>query len=60
MQRRVRQDIPKMEECENLDSETTELQDFQCESSEIISQDDEDEVEELQNRCYTLDLTNNK
>lgn len=46
-----------MEECENLDSETTELQDFQCESSEILSQDDEDEVEELQNRCFTLDLT---
>lgn len=39
-----------MEECENLDSE---MQEFQCEASETISQDDEDEVEELQNRCFT-------
>ncbi|XP_070759932.1 cardiomyopathy-associated protein 5 [Enoplosus armatus] len=38
-----------MEECESLDSEMTELQEFQCEASEAISQDDEDEVEELQN-----------
>ncbi|XP_059192678.1 cardiomyopathy-associated protein 5 [Centropristis striata] len=35
-----------MEECESLDSEMTELQ---SEASEAISQDDEDEVEELQN-----------
>ncbi|KAM7019104.1 cardiomyopathy-associated protein 5 [Tautogolabrus adspersus] len=35
-----------MEECESLDSEMTELQEFQ---SEANSQDDEDEVEELQN-----------
>ncbi|GLD70704.1 cardiomyopathy-associated protein 5-like protein, partial [Lates japonicus] len=38
-----------MEECESLDSEMTELQEFQCETSEAISQDDEDEVEELRN-----------
>ncbi|XP_044052677.1 cardiomyopathy-associated protein 5 isoform X2 [Siniperca chuatsi] len=38
-----------MEECESLDSEMTDLQEFQCEASEAISQDDEDEVEELQN-----------
>lgn len=42
-----------MEECESLDSEMTDLQEFQCEASEAISQDDEDEVEELQNRCST-------
>ncbi len=42
-----------MEECESLDSEITELQGFQCEASEAISQDDEDEVEELHNRCFT-------
>ncbi|MEQ2282619.1 hypothetical protein AMECASPLE_002628 [Ameca splendens] len=35
-----------MEECESLDSEMTELQEFQ---DEALSQDDEDEVEELQN-----------
>ncbi|KAM9360652.1 cardiomyopathy-associated protein 5 [Symphorus nematophorus] len=35
-----------MEECESLDSEMTELQ---SEASEAISQDDEDEVEELRN-----------
>ncbi|XP_068559327.1 cardiomyopathy-associated protein 5 [Cebidichthys violaceus] len=35
-----------MEEFESLDSEVTE---FQSEASEAISQDDEDEVEELQN-----------
>ncbi|CAJ1068877.1 Hypothetical predicted protein [Xyrichtys novacula] len=35
-----------MEECESLDTEMMELQDFQ---SEANSQDDEDEVEELQN-----------
>ncbi|KAG7489496.1 cardiomyopathy-associated protein 5-like [Solea senegalensis] len=34
-----------MEECESLDPEMTDLQEF----SETISQDDEDEVEELQN-----------
>ncbi|KAM4575970.1 cardiomyopathy-associated protein 5 [Odontesthes bonariensis] len=38
-----------MEERESLDSEMTELQEFQCEASDVISQDDEDEVEELQN-----------
>lgn len=38
-----------MEECESVD----ELQEFHCEASEAISQDDEDEVEELQNRCFT-------
>ncbi|XP_023145652.2 cardiomyopathy-associated protein 5 [Amphiprion ocellaris] len=38
-----------MEECESLDTEMTELQEFQCETSDAISQDDEDEVEELQN-----------
>lgn len=42
-----------MEECESLDSEMTELQEFQCETSEAASQDDEDEVEELRNRCFT-------
>lgn len=39
-----------MEECDSLDSEVTE---FQCEASEATSQDDEDEVEELQNRYLT-------
>uniref|UniRef100_A0A3P9N3R1 Cardiomyopathy associated 5 n=1 Tax=Poecilia reticulata TaxID=8081 RepID=A0A3P9N3R1_POERE len=38
--------ITKMEESESLDSEMTELQEFQ---DEALSQDDEDEVEELQN-----------
>lgn len=42
-----------MEECESLDSEMTELPEFQHGPSETISQDDEDEVEELQNRCST-------
>ncbi|XP_028269855.1 cardiomyopathy-associated protein 5 [Parambassis ranga] len=37
-----------MEECESLE-EMTELQEFHCEASDAISQDDEDEVEELQN-----------
>uniref|UniRef100_A0A3Q3FJ97 Cardiomyopathy associated 5 n=1 Tax=Labrus bergylta TaxID=56723 RepID=A0A3Q3FJ97_9LABR len=40
------EDSVKMEECESLDSEMTELQEFQ---SEANSQDDEDEVEELHN-----------
>ncbi|XP_037536034.1 cardiomyopathy-associated protein 5 [Nematolebias whitei] len=35
-----------MEECENLDSEMTELQEL---ASDVNSQDDEDEVEELHN-----------
>lgn len=35
-----------MEECESPDSEVTELREF-------MSQDDEDEVEELQNRFFT-------
>ncbi|KAG8012079.1 Cardiomyopathy-associated protein 5 [Nibea albiflora] len=38
-----------MEECGSLDSEMTDLQEFQSELSEAISQDDEDEIEELQN-----------
>ncbi|XP_077457161.1 cardiomyopathy-associated protein 5 [Stigmatopora argus] len=38
-----------MEECENLDFELTKLTEFQGEASDVISQDDEDEVEELQN-----------
>ncbi|KAM7391756.1 hypothetical protein PAMP_022417 [Pampus punctatissimus] len=38
-----------MEECESLDSEMTELQELQCGASDVISQDDEDEVEELHN-----------
>ncbi|XP_034396733.1 cardiomyopathy-associated protein 5 [Cyclopterus lumpus] len=38
-----------MEECEGLESEGTELQEFLSEASEAISQDDEDEVELLQN-----------
>uniref|UniRef100_A0A3Q2ZG82 Cardiomyopathy associated 5 n=1 Tax=Hippocampus comes TaxID=109280 RepID=A0A3Q2ZG82_HIPCM len=40
-----------MEECESLDSERTELTEFQCEASDVISQEDEeeDEVEELRN-----------
>lgn len=42
-----------MEECESLDSEMTELQGFPHGSSETLSQDDEDELEELQNRCST-------
>lgn len=41
-----------MDECESLDSEMTELQEFQSEG-EAMSQDDEDEVEELQNRCFS-------
>lgn len=40
-----------MEGCESVGSEVTELQEFQCEASDVISQDDEDELEELQNRC---------
>lgn len=39
-----------MEEGDGLDSEVTECQ---CEASEAASQDDEDEVEELQNRYLT-------
>lgn len=39
-----------MEECDGLDAEVTE---FQFEASEAASQDDEDEVEELQNRYLT-------
>ncbi|XP_069565563.1 cardiomyopathy-associated protein 5 isoform X2 [Brachyistius frenatus] len=38
-----------MEDGESLDSEMTELQEFRCEASDAISQDDEDEIEELQN-----------
>ncbi|XP_041855211.1 cardiomyopathy-associated protein 5 [Melanotaenia boesemani] len=38
-----------MDECESLDSEMTELQECQYEASDVMSQDDEDEVEELQN-----------
>ncbi|XP_061134105.1 cardiomyopathy-associated protein 5 [Syngnathus typhle] len=38
-----------MEECGSLDSEMTELTEFQCETSDVMSQDDEDEVEELRN-----------
>lgn len=38
-----------MEESESLDSEMTELQEFQ---DEALSQDDEDEVEDLQNRYF--------
>ena len=53
MQRKERGDITTMEECESLDSEMTDLQEFQCDASETVSQDDEDEVEELQNRCST-------
>lgn len=39
-----------MDECESLYSEMMELQEFQCEASDVMSQDDEDELEELQNR----------
>uniref|UniRef100_A0A3P8NL69 Cardiomyopathy associated 5 n=1 Tax=Astatotilapia calliptera TaxID=8154 RepID=A0A3P8NL69_ASTCA len=42
-------EITKMDECESLYSEMTELQEFQCEASDVMSQDDEDELEELQN-----------
>ncbi|XP_056135478.1 cardiomyopathy-associated protein 5 [Lampris incognitus] len=38
-----------MEECESLDTEMTELQEFQCGSPQAVGQDDEDEVEELHN-----------
>ncbi|XP_008279701.1 cardiomyopathy-associated protein 5 [Stegastes partitus] len=38
-----------MEACEGLDSEMSELQEYPREASDAISQDDEDEVEELQN-----------
>uniref|UniRef100_A0A3Q3JFA9 Cardiomyopathy associated 5 n=1 Tax=Monopterus albus TaxID=43700 RepID=A0A3Q3JFA9_MONAL len=41
--------ITKMEESERLDSEPTELQELQGGASESMSQDDEDELEELQN-----------
>lgn len=53
LQREELEDTTKMEECESLDSEMTELPEFPCDASEAISQDDEDEVEELQNRCFT-------
>lgn len=46
-------EITKMDECESLYSEMTELQEFQCEASDVMSQDDEDELEELQNRWFT-------
>uniref|UniRef100_A0A3B4BFI0 Uncharacterized protein n=1 Tax=Periophthalmus magnuspinnatus TaxID=409849 RepID=A0A3B4BFI0_9GOBI len=39
----------KMDEPESLDSEMTELQECSYEALESLSQDDEDEVEELQN-----------
>lgn len=39
-----------MEECESVAFEMTELQEF--EASDVNSQDDEDEVEELQNRYF--------
>lgn len=51
-------DSTKMEECESLDSEMTELQELQCESPEATGQDDEDEVEELRNRCLIYSATN--
>uniref|UniRef100_A0A8C7ZRT1 Cardiomyopathy associated 5 n=1 Tax=Oryzias sinensis TaxID=183150 RepID=A0A8C7ZRT1_9TELE len=38
-----------MEECESVAFEMTELQESRYEASDVISQDDEDEVEELQN-----------
>ncbi|XP_047449010.1 cardiomyopathy-associated protein 5 [Mugil cephalus] len=38
-----------MEECESVGAEVTELQEFQSEASDAVSQDDEDELEELQN-----------
>ncbi|XP_062273827.1 cardiomyopathy-associated protein 5 [Scomber scombrus] len=38
-----------MEECESLDTEMTELQEFECGPLDSISQDNEDEVEELHN-----------
>lgn len=38
-----------MDECESLNSETPELQESSYEALEALSQDDEDEVEELQN-----------
>lgn len=41
-----------MEGCESLDSEVAELKEFQCGAPEAIDQDDEDEMEELQNRCF--------
>lgn len=41
-----------MEECESLDPDMTELQESQSDALEAVSQDDEDEVEELQNRCF--------
>ena len=47
-------DITKMEGCGSLDSEMTELHEFQCEASETNSQDDQDELEELQNRCFNI------
>lgn len=46
-----------MEECDSVESEVTELQELQCESPEAIALDDEDEVEELHNRCSSLYLS---
>ena len=40
-----------MEGCDSLESEMADLEGFQCVSPGAIDQDDEDEVEELQNRC---------
>ncbi|KAM6931392.1 cardiomyopathy-associated protein 5 [Xenentodon cancila] len=43
-----------MDECESLDLEVAELQEFQGEALDTISQDDEDEVEELQNSLRAI------
>lgn len=42
-----------MEECESLDSEMTELQEL---ASDAVSQDDENEIEELHNRYFLFDF----
>lgn len=42
-----------MEAYESLDSEMADLQGYQCESPGAVDQDDdEDEMEELRNRCF--------
>lgn len=41
-----------MEVCESLDSEMADLQGYQCESPGAVDQDDDEDVEELQNRCF--------
>ena len=43
--------LNRMEGCDSLELEMADLEGFQCVSPSAIDQDDEDEVEELRNRC---------